>query len=239
VCCCSECLGKLSDDTLGKLVRGLEEAFGKDWDWDDVDLSLEDLDAETMGSVFAVVSSGIEEAVLMLNAGLTLSPQDLAQSVARMQAQLTQGLALLSQSAATRLAPVLDAVNLLLADMSAGNVNPIQAGSALQNILDGVALAGGGAFGAGVYSPYEWSRLCRTESAFARSAMERDWHTRAGGDPSAVDYYGWPPIHPQCMCGTIMLANPQGKEWIVIETTPSACGYCNDIADFILAMAGF
>lgn len=241
---CAHCLANADDATLERLEKALlglvcETRLRKDLDWDiDLDdLWLDPGDAEVVGAIWATYTSAIEQARVREQAGQEFTEADLRVLADAAQLQVEQGLALLSDDARTRLAPIIAYLNRNLTDMVSRNINPIQAGARMQEML----LLVGGAGGEGAppqYSPYEWSRLCRTEAAFAQTAAQREYYQREfGAKADALERFGEPPIHPQCMCGLIAIEH-EGETWMLIETTPTACGLCNDIADQMLDFVG-
>jgi hypothetical protein len=250
-CSCASCrasrttLGRLTSVELAELrerLAGLSR-FLKENEWEDLDLSLDEPDADVMSSIMAVFSGESSKLAVRQRLGVEIAPADAAAAQLRIRAQLDEGLALLSPSASTRLAPVLGQLNDLLADMTSLSQNPIQFGAYLQNLLRDVAIsigpAGPEGFNTGGYSPYEWSRLCRTEAVFARSAAEREYLQQEWeASPEALDAHGWPPIHPQCMCAVGVWTDADGKAWMILETTPTACEECNDVADLVASSVG-
>lgn len=248
-CNCAACraekmtLGQLSEDELAQLDTDLRRLSGflkSDEDWEELDIGLDETDADIMSSIIAVFGGEAAKIAVRQKNGLQVTDKDAEEAALRMQEQLTIGLALLSTGAASRLAPVLDQLNGFLADAAKASQNGIQLGQQLQNLLEDTAIAGSNrTFDPGVYSPYEWSRLCRTEMVFARSAAERETLQQEwGADPAALDFLGWPPLHPQCMCSTTVWVDGNDKAWIVVVTTPSACEECNDWADMVLDFVG-
>lgn len=253
-CTCATCraersvLGKLTDDQLAALGDDLARlgVFLKaddGSDWSEEELWLDETDADIMSSIFAVFEGEAGPLSVRSRNGVQITEQDYKEAVARMQAQRDIGLALLSVGAAKRLAPVLDSLNEHLAEMAKGNINPIQFGARLQTTLRDVATAmgpeGPKGFDTSVYSPYEWSRLCRTEAAFARTEAERETIKQEWGASSeALDTLGYPPIHPQCMCAIGVWEDADGKLWMIAETTPTACEECNDWADMVAEFVG-
>lgn len=248
-CTCSSCLhgdplAQLSDAQLEQLehdLRRFGSALKADDGWEELDLGIEADDADVMSSIWATLGAETARLDVRQKLGVEITAAELAEARLRMAAQLEIGLALLSPSAASRLAPVTGRLNELLAEGAAQARNAIQLGEELQRVLRDVGGAGvGQVYDTGVYSPFEWSRLARTELVFARTEAEKkvlqdEW----GASSEAMDQlFGWPPIHPQCMCSTSVWQDADGKWWIILTTTPTACADCNDIADAIAQFVG-
>lgn len=215
----------------------LRVVLAKSYD-EDEDFDLDAEDGEVMGTVFGVLGGGIGDLTAKAAAGVEITQADLDAAAKRMQAQLEDGLKLLSESARTRLSPVLDDVAKMLADMAEGNLNPIQSGARMMEILTGVAALGGG-IAEGKYSPYEWSRLARTEASFADSAAKRAYYSEEmGARLDAIEEHGGKPVHPECLCDEIAVPNGDGEMWIVLEPNAAACDLCLDTAEAILTSAG-
>lgn len=196
---------------------------------------LEPEDAETAGTLMQVYSTEFGRAQARQKARIEITPGMLAEAAARVEFQRQQGMALLSDSARDRLAPVLDGVHGALQDMVKGRLNPIQAGARMASAFDQVEAQGGGISEDVQYTPYEWSRLARTEAAFADSAA-REGEINSWGE---VDWGplerhgGHPPIHPNCMCSLGTIDGADGKLYAVLNPAYSACDICLSIAEAI------
>ena len=252
-CRCAECLAHASYEELERIERAARELLTKADS--DVDLALDAEDAEIMSTLFAAFDAQIGELQIADKFGRGITTEDYRRAYAAMLYQMDKGLALLSDSARSRLARVLDRVNVLLADMAGGDLNPISAGARMAEIFDYVEAQQGGAPGETIqYTPFEWSRLARTEATFAREAVRRTELERLGTDFSALDAHivtrpgkegdeiavsdgASPPIHPQCLCLTSAV-EVDGRLVAILWPAPTACELCNAAADEVMTAAG-
>lgn len=144
--------------------------------------------------------------------------------------QQQQGLALLSDSARARLLPVLKNLNGYLDQFLAGGYNAIEVGRELSDLFNTHWVEGPLRV---LYTDYEFSRLARTEIAFAYTAGVRNELQAEGVSWAAMDAVGVsdPPHHPNCQCelGTIM--GEDGIEYAVSDITPRACEFCIAISE--------
>lgn len=237
-CTCAACLAKADDATLARMEAALLGLRKAATDEEDLGIDLDDEDAEVMGTVFAVFGNGLGQLQGTATTGVELTEADRKQLADAMKAQIEQGLALLSESGKAKLGPVLEQLNGVLSSFADAGTNALQVASLLEGLLDDVSAQGGGIAATG-YSPYEWSRLARTELAFSREAAKEAYYVETyGARTDALDQHGRAPLHPACECSETVAEDGNGEFWLVIETTPTACEACNDWADAILASAG-
>ncbi len=180
-----------------------------------------DIAATILGSFGHLIGAGNYRA---LREG-PMADEERAAIVAAVRFQQEQGLALLSDGARKQLQPVLDTLNLRLAEFASGQVNAIEAGRALtdafNNPWDGGPLRT-------LYTDWQFSRLARTETAFAYSAAERERMVADGISFAAIESVGAgePPLHPGCLCIRGIVIGANGVEYAVIDHNPAACEFC-------------
>ncbi len=233
-CSCRACLSAASDTELERIETALEGiVLGKAEG--DPPYLLEPEDAETAGTLMQVYGSEFGRAKAQQESGIEITPAMLQEAALRVEFQRAQGLALLSDSARDRLAPVLDGVHGALQDMVEGRLNPIQAGARMAAAFDQVEAEGGGISEDIQYTPYEWSRLARTEASFADSAgREAELNEQGTVDWGPLQGQGgYPPIHPNCMCALGVMDGSDGKLYAVLNPAFSACEVCLAIAEAI------
>jgi len=228
----------MADDEIAELECVVMDLLKQD----SADLELEFSDGEVMSTLFSAVDGLTTELSFLERNGRQPSPDDYAVMVREAEFQLDHALDMLSSGARERLSHVIDDIRTGLSLMSSGHINAIEMGRRLGETLGYVESHGGGINpeGSTSYTPYEWARLCRTESSFARYAVERETlATDFNADATALDDIGASvPIHPNCMCGLSPANGPNGAIYMVIQTTPNACELCNDVADSVLTRAG-
>jgi len=201
-----------------------------------LDFELGEEDGEAFGSVWAVYASALGQAEALAARG-ELTEAERQRLAAAALAQAEEGLALLSDSARQRLGPLVTWINEALQGMVEGSINPLQAAARMQEALRG-AMEAGATAPPGQYTPYEWSRLCRTEAQFARSAAVLEEFKAGGSDSSVVESLGAvPPLHPSCMCSLGEL-EVGGKAWVILMPTPTACAICLDMAEQVTSAIG-
>ncbi len=229
-CRCAECLAQATDAELARMEAALEglvlaKAEG-DPEW-----TIDESDAEPAATVFQAYASEFARGAWRQKHGRPLSETELAAGLARAEYQMTRGFELLSDSARKRLRPFLAQARQALVDMAQGRTNPIQAGARMAEQFNQLEAQAGGATPEGTYSPYEFSRLARTEAAFADTEVRRAELDAAGADSSAVEAAGgWAPIHPQCMCVNDEREGADGKFYVVLDPSAAACDLCLEIA---------
>jgi hypothetical protein len=240
-CSCQHCLADADDATLDRMERALVSLVGKaSVDVADEELTLDGDDAEVFSTVFEILGNGLGDLAAHEGDGKPLSEADRASLVAAMEKQMADGLALLSKSGQTKLGPALEQINALLAEFAGKGTNAIQVGARLQELLVSIEAQGGGvSWDTTAYTPYEWSRLARTELAFAQEAAKEAYYKETyDADESALDALGHAPLHPSCQCTETTDYDSDGKFWIIIDTNPTACDECMAWADAVIAFAG-
>lgn len=229
-CSCAECLAKATDGELARMEAALEGLVLAKADGDP-EWTLDEADAAPASTVFQTYASEFAKGQWAVNQDRPLSEAELAAGVARAEYQAARGLELLSDSARQRLTPFLEQTQQALVDMAQGRLNPIQAGARLAEQFNKLEAQAGGTTAEGSYSPYEFSRLARTEAAFADTEVRRAELDAAGADSSAVEAQGgWAPIHPNCMCLNEEVEGTDGKFYVVLDPSAAACDLCLDIA---------
>ena len=173
----------------------------------------DDNDADVMASIMAQLSAAITHANTMDEIGLPLTPAELATQQAMFDAFATNGFALLSASGQTALAGIMGDLTGLMADIIAGSISTLDAGSMLTGMYD-------------EYNSWEWNRLTRTEAAFADTAVRVEDFEANGADGSLFDTFGSPPYHPNCGCEPAIAIGSDGLSYIVADPSPDACDYC-------------
>jgi hypothetical protein len=203
------------------------------------DFDLVESDAEVGATLVSVYRHAIGLAELAEVSGDPLRPEELGELEAAVAFQEANGLARLSQSAAKCLAPVLRTARRALAQLVGGTINPQRAAVLLQEAVEDIGSRGGLVDPLRLqYSAYEWSRLARTEMAFAQAAATRATMELRDTDFDALDTLGAvPPIHPNCMC-TIGETEVHGRIVAVLLPAPSACELCLDTAASVARHAG-
>ena len=204
------------------------------------DLSLEFGDAEVMSAAISVIDGLTAEYATLERNGRDPSPEDYIRMVREAEFQLDHGLNLLSMSARSRLSHVIEDIRLGLTEMSAGHINAIEMGRRMSETIGYVEQHAGGISDGIHYTPYEWARLCRTESAMARFSVERETLSKDFDAVSdAIDgAEASLPIHPNCMCSLTPIPGGDGRTYMVIQTTPAACELCSGTADDVLTRSG-
>ena len=232
-CVCGDCL--LTKARRARELLELRKAEGDN----PFAFNLDEADAETAGTLTAVYMHEIGAAQVAEAHGLQRTAAQAQAGLDRADYYRTEGMALLRESARTRLKPIIGDLHDGLRSMVEGNINPLAAAQAFQRQLALVESAGGVAGVQGQYAPFEWARLCRTEAAFAYSAAEgKALDDEYEPDWTAVDAAGGRvPVHPNCVCGQDVV-EVNGKWYGILDPAPSACELCQDIADEILAAIG-
>jgi len=235
----AEVLAACSDEELRRIEHAASVLLRQDCDCCSCRLAkaeepprwtLESEDAEVGSTLFQVFGSVCAKGEwAQKREGWTEA--DWAAAAARAAWQYEQGMALLSDSARERLGPYLEVVREDLARMVAGKLNPIQAGARLSAQIKALEAEGGGVTEGARYSPYEFSRLARTEAAFAYGEEQRAEAQAQGADTSAIDERGgWVPVHPNCMCANEVTEGPDGRLYVTLDPAPSACELCLGLA---------
>jgi hypothetical protein len=238
-CSCASCLAQASDEDLAALESLLLAKAGLPDDPNQWLLDAED--AEIGSTTFQAYASELGQAEWREKHSQPLTEEQKQAALARAEYQRARGLELLSDSARERLGPVLERVSGALEDMTAGRINPIQAGAKMAAEFSRLEAEGGGTTAGPDYSPYEFSRLARTEAAFANdaaeaAAIERDY---PDADSTAFDELaGGLPLHPQCLCRRDTSEGDDGKWYVVLDPSASACDLCLEVAAEIEAAIG-
>jgi hypothetical protein len=165
-------------------------------------------DAETASTVTSAYMTEVSRWQAQDKRNQERTPEQAQWALDRAIFQREQGMALLSDSAKTRLTPVLDQVHEALTHMVEGNLSPRRTVAVIQETIRDAGMNGGGITEMPEYTPYEFSRLVRTEAANAYGAEMKAQFDRDDTDSTAMDEAdAWPAIHPQCVpAGTQVLA---------------------------------
>lgn len=241
----AEQLARADDELLERMETALLGLMSEARRFDDVlakadeDMDLNPEDAQIMGTYFSIYSSAVEKAGI-LNAKGKLDAITRQSLQAEAEAQISEGMKLLSNSAKNRLQPILQQVNADMAQFWSQGVNPLQAAAKLQGALDWVETFDGLGYNPSGYKPYEWARLCRTEAQFATASVQVAEYIAGGASDAIVRALGAiAPIHPNCMCVMRVIEHNDIRH-LVLMPTPTACIRClelaNQVIDKILAL---